>query len=45
MGRLHDAAKNGRTDLVREYHRDGVNKKAGPLGELKDFCILYHILL
>ena len=27
MGRLHDAAIEGRTDLVREYHRDGVNKR------------------
>ena len=27
MERLHDAARNGRTDLVREYHRDGVNKR------------------
>ena len=27
MGRLHDAAMDGRTDLVREYHGDGVNEK------------------
>ena len=41
MGRLHDAARNGRTDLVREYHRDGVNEKAEPYGELKDFVYFF----
>ena len=41
MGRLHDAAKNGRTDLVREYHGDGVNDKTGYCGELKDFVYFF----
>ena len=45
MGRLHDAAYEGRTDLVRKYHRDGVNERATSCGELIDFCILSQILL
>ena len=27
LSRLHQAAKDGKTELVREYHADGVNEK------------------
>ena len=34
LPRLHQAAKDGNIQLVRQFHSDGVNEKTGPNGEM-----------
>ena len=34
LPRLHQAALDGNIELVRQFHSDGVNEKAGHFGEM-----------